>query len=358
MGAQGLFALPYLRVAKNRQGQSEIPIYSLQIPVKYCFTILFFLWAVLGTAQAPADTLGPPAFAPRINGAAQLGANAVQARQDSVRKAFVRDSIRTLQVRDSLRFLAERRLLQMADTSRYNRHPYYRFGNPEVRISQVRQRSGKEGLFYGIVVLILLFGLLRNAFGRYLTDLFRIYFRTTLRQRLIKEQVANAPLPSLLFNLLYLFIGALLVVLLLRHFGYAGGQPFWMLFVYSLIALGGIYAIKFLVLKLFGWLLQAQEATDTYIFVVFTTNKVLGILMLPVVLGLAFSTGDTYQAFFALAIVVLCGLFCYRFFLSFVSVQKLVQINLFHFLLFLAALEIAPLLLINKLLMQFFAQTP
>lgn len=292
--------------------------------------------------------------APRTDSAALARANAARVRQDSIRTGFVQDSLRALQVRDSLRLSEERRFLKMADTSRYNHNPYFRFRNPEVRISQVRQWEGKEGLFYGIVVLILLFGLLRNAFTRYLSDLFRIYFRTTLRQKLIKEQVANAPLPSLLFNLLYLFIGALLVVLLLRHFGYAGNLPFWMLFVYSLVALSAIYAIKFLVLKLFGWLLQAQDATNTYIFVVFTTNKVLGILMLPVVLGLAFSTGDTYQAFFALAIVVLCGLFLYRFFLSFVSVQKLVQINLFHFVIFLAALEIAPLLLINKLLVQFF----
>lgn len=281
-------------------------------------------------------------------------AAAAKAFQDSVRMVARQDSLRVIAVRDSIRRVEVVRFSKMVDSSRYNRHPYFRFTQPQVRISQLRRWEGKEGLFYGIVALVLLFGLLRNAFARYLADLFRTYFRTTLRQRLIKEQVANAPLPSLLFNLLFLLIGALLVVLLLRHFRMGLELPFWILFLYSLAALTLMYGVKFVVLKLFGWMLNAREATDTYIFVVFTTNKVMGILLLPVVLGLAFTAGDTYQVFYALSLVLVSGLFLYRFYLSFVTVQKLMQINLFHFLLYFCGLELAPLLLINKLLVQFF----
>lgn len=233
-----------------------------------------------------------------------------------------------------------------------------RFANPERRIASVRTWQGKEGLFYGIVVIALFFGLLRNAFGRYLLDLFRTFFRTTMRQRMVKDQVANAPLPSLLFNILFLFAGALLVALLLQHFDRATQFPLWLLFLYCLAALAVIYLGKFMLLKLFGWLLNATEATNTYIFVVFTTNKVLGILLLPLILGLAFTAGNLYEVFFALSLALVGGLFVYRFYLSYVSVHKLVRINFFHFLIYLAAFEIAPLLLINKLLVQFFAQTP
>ncbi len=61
-----------------------------------------------------------------------------------------------------------------------------------------------------------------------------------------------------------------------------------------------------------------------------------------------------YNVVFPLSLCLLGGLFLYRFYLSFVSVQKQVAINAFHFLLYVAALEIAPLLLINKLLVSFF----
>lgn len=322
--------------------------------MKYIVTILIGLLSFKGQAQNRTDS--PAAVPVPVDSAARARAGAAQLRQDSVRKAVVQDSLRNIALRDSLKQAELIRFLRMADSSRYNQHPFFRFKSPERRISKLRQWEGKEGLFYGIVAIILLFGLLRNTFARYLADLFRTYFRTTVRQRVFKEQVANAPLPSLLFNILFLLIGALLAALLLRHFGLGMPYPFWQLFLYGLLGLGVVYITKFLMLKLLGWLLNAREATDSYIFIVFANNKVLGILLLPLVLGLAFSSGDIYQVFFALSVVLICGLFLYRFYLSFVTVQKLVQINLFHFLLYFFALEIAPLLLINKLLVEFFAQ--
>jgi hypothetical protein len=111
------------------------------------------------------------------------------------------------------------------------------------------------------------------------------------------------------------------------------------------------------VLKLFGWILGISEATNTYIFIVFTTNKILGIGLLPFIVGLAFMDNSFYEVVFSLSLCLLGALFLYRFYLSFVSVQKQVSINAFHFLLYIAALEIAPLLLINKLLVSFFSET-
>jgi hypothetical protein len=327
------------------------------LPVKYCFFIIGCFIFLAGQGQQIADSSRVAAPKPP-DSAAVARAQALRQRTDSLRQTVLQDSLRTVALRDSLRTVAENNFMRGIDSSRYNRHPYFSFSNPEKRISNLRKWEGKEGLFYGIVLITLLFGLLRNAFARYLSELFRTYFRTTIRQRLIKEQVANAPLPSVLFNFLFLLIGALLAVLLFRHFKYGAGFPFWVLFAYSILGLASIYAVKYMVLKLFGWLLNAKKAISTYIFIVFTTNKVMGIVLLPVVLGLAFTAGDLYQVFYTLSVLVVAGLFLYRFYLSFVTVQKLVSINLFHFLLYFCALEIAPLGLIYKLLMRFFTQTP
>ncbi len=310
-----------------------------------------------GLSQNIADSAAAPA--PRlVDSVALARARAAQARVDSVRQAFVQDSLQQVRRQDSVRQAGLAAYMQQVATARYDRHPYLRFTGAERRISEVKRWEGKEGLFYGIIALILIFGLLRNTFPRYLSDLFRTYFRTTIRQRLNKEQVANAPLPSLLFNILFFLSGALLAALLLQHFGLGADIPFWQLFLYCLAALAGIYLTKFLVLKIFGWLLRATTATNTYIFVVFTTNKILGILLLPLILGLAFTGGNLFETFLAICLAVVGGLFVYRYYLSFVSVHRLLRINLFHFLLYLVALEIVPLLLINKLMVQFFAQTP
>ncbi|MCD2456762.1 DUF4271 domain-containing protein, partial [Staphylococcus aureus] len=82
-----------------------------------------------------------------------------------------------------------------------------------------------------------------------------------------------------------------------------------------------IHLLKVLGLKILGSVLQARDATNTYIFVVFTSNKVLGILLLPFILGLAFTRGDLHEVFHTSCMLVTGGLFVYRYYLSFVSVH-------------------------------------
>lgn len=270
-----------------------------------------------------------------------------------VKDSISRDSV----VRDSLRQVAYVFLAKKLDTAVYSQHPFYKFSNPTRLIASKRVWNGKEGVFYAIIALLLFFALAKNAFSRYINDLFRVFFRTTFKQRQTREQLLNAPLPSLLFNILYVLSAGLFITLLFQRFNLGSEYGFWMLFAYCVLGLLVVYAVKFVALKVFGWLLKVGEATDTYIFIVFTTNKVIGISLLPFIIGLAFMDQAFYEAAFILSLFLVAALFVYRFYLSYVSVQKSVKINFFHFVLYLAAFEIAPLLLINKLLLRFLGET-
>jgi hypothetical protein len=217
----------------------------------------------------------------------------------------------------------------------------------------VREWQGKEAIFYAVIGLLLLFAFIKNSFRRYLSDLFSSYFRTTVRQRQVKEQLLQNPLPSLLFNIFFVLSGALFLSLLFQYFGIAEDIPFWMLALYNALALAIIYGGKYVLLKFFGWVFQLSTAIETYIFVVFSTNKVLGILLLPFTILLAFTYGPLNGATVTLSLIVVACLFIYRFFLAWISVNRSMPLNLFHFLVYLAAFEILPLLLINKLLFLF-----
>ena len=82
-------------------------------------------------------------------------------------------------------------------------HPYFGFGSalqPLPPGGQWRKASGKEWIFYILVLLLMIFGFLKMLFPKYFSDLFRLFFRTTIKQRQIKEQLMQTPLPSLLLN--------------------------------------------------------------------------------------------------------------------------------------------------------------
>jgi hypothetical protein len=246
----------------------------------------------------------------------------------------------------------------LLDSSIYNHQPFASFKNPVMQIAQEREWNGKETFFYASVLLLMFFALVRNGFGRYSGDLFKLFFRTTVKQRQIKEQMMQSPLPSLLLNLLFFFSGALFINLLFSYFHLGASFGFWELFTYCLLGLMVIYLVKFITLKICGWIFRLSEATDAYTFIVFTTNKIIGVALLPFIILMAFTSGTAQQAVFTLSMIVIAGLFVYRYYLSYASIHRQVKINFFHFILYLFAFEVIPVLLINKLLLKFLSETP
>lgn len=167
----------------------------------------------------------------------------------------------------------------------------------------------------------------------------------------------QTPLPSLLLNGFFVLSGGLYVSLLFRHFEVNPVQNFWLLFLYCCTGLSAVYFVKFIFLKIAGWLFNMKEAAYSYIFIVFVINKMIGMLLLPFIALLAFSTGNVYMAGLVISWCLIAGLILYRFILTYASVRNQVKVNPFHFFLYLCAFEIAPLLLIYKALLLFLSRT-
>lgn len=244
-----------------------------------------------------------------------------------------------------------------SDTSFLVLHPFFRFTNPMRYSITIKKWQGKEAIFYSMIALLIFFALIKNGFNRYLADLFKTYFRTAINQKQAKDQLLQYPLPSLLLNLFFLLSIGMFLALVLQYFKLGLDFNFWWLYLYCVLGLISIYSIKFISLKFFGWIFQVSESADAYIFIVFTTNKIIGIALLPFLVMLAFTYGLINQAAMSLSIMVVAAFITYRFFLSYVSIRKQIHISFIHFLLYLLAFEVIPLLLINKLLFSFLGET-
>jgi hypothetical protein len=213
---------------------------------------------------------------------------------------------------------------------------------------------GKEWLFYYLVFLLILFGLLRRAFAKYFYDLFRVFFRTTLKQRQTQEQLLQSPLPSIFMNAFFVLSAGLYINFLLDYFELSIDDNFWLQYLYCAVALASIYIVKFIGLKITGWLFNVSNATDSYIFIVFIINKMLGIYFLPFLLLLAFAVPSLSNSAMIISWFGIGLLLIYRFILSYGAVRKEVKLNSFHFILYILGFEVIPLLLIYKLLLLIF----
>lgn len=233
-------------------------------------------------------------------------------------------------------------------------HPYFNFsGTPRVEIVTTHRHSEQDGLFYLFTGMVLYYALVRLVFGKYLSNLFTVFFRVSLKQKQIREQLMQSPLPSLLLNIFFVITGGIFLALLLRYYHYLLFVGIWQLMAYTILAIAVIYMLKFIILKLMGWIFYVSEATDTYIFAIFLVNKILGILLIPFVVLLAFSEPVLAPALMVLSLILIGMLFIYRYVISFAPVKKEIKVSQFHFFLYLCGFEIIPLLLIYKVLITY-----
>lgn len=236
-------------------------------------------------------------------------------------------------------------------------HPYFNLAAPVVAQNTMilHEPVNKDMIFYAMIALVLFFAIIRRTFSKYMADLFRLFFRTTLKQRHLSEQLSQTPLPSFLLNIFFFLLAGFYLSFWIEHLARNPYHNFWNLFAYLSLAIAVAYCVKFATLRITGWLFKAREAASSYLFTVFTINKMTGIFLLPLVVVMAFSDSPVFIIALTLSWVVLISLLLYRLLLSFRVVRKQVQLSGFHFLLYVAGFEIAPLLIIYKLIMLNFA---
>ena len=236
-------------------------------------------------------------------------------------------------------------------TSVLKNNPWFNFfGRPKYYFIERRVSDSNEGLFYLLTGLILYFALLKLFFTKYLGNLLSLFLRASLRQQQIREQLLQTPLPSLLLNILFVITGGLYVCFLIRYYQPGIQINFWLLLTDCSALVGFIYLSKFVLLKMAGWVFNIEKATDTYIFIVYMVNKILGIVLLAFLIILFYSVSPIREIALTISFCFIGFLFLYRFTASYPSVRHEIKISIFYFFLYLCAFEIAPLLLIYKVL--------
>ena len=145
---------------------------------------------------------------------------------------------------------------------------------PEFLIQEPKIVAGKDWLFYYILGVLLLFGALKLTYARYFKDLFRFFFRTSLRVNQIREQLVQSGLQSLLFNMFFAVAFGIYLFLLLKHYKSDIGISEWLVPLTGTAMLMLLYLGKYLFLQLCGWLFSMKTAAETYTFIVFLINKI------------------------------------------------------------------------------------
>ena len=220
-------------------------------------------------------------------------------------------------------------------------------------IAARKQRQGKEFVFYTLCAIVLILGLFKTFYGSYFNNLFRVFFNTSIRQTQLTDQLLQAKLPSFILNIFFAITTGFYIWLLFKNYHPPRFINSQVLLPVCIMGIGILYFVKYCILKFMGWMSGMQQAADNYIFVIFLVNKIIGVILVPFIVLLAFSTPlwVNYTTFFSL---ILLGLFFLsRYIKTYGVLEYKFPLQPLHFIIYITALEIVPLLLIYKVALDY-----
>ena len=117
-----------------------------------------------------------------------------------------------------------------------------------------------------------------------------------------------------------------------------------------LIALFLFYFIKISTFNFLGFLFKIEKELKEYVFTIFLYNHFVGVGLIPVVVLLAFVPGMAQHEIYISGGLFFVLAFLLRTFRSYGNVSGSSRFSIFYLFLYLCALEILPLVVITKLI--------
>jgi hypothetical protein len=237
----------------------------------------------------------------------------------------------------------------------FKTHPFFHVDEPSARVAILERRiPDSDWIFYLFSGLLIFLGFIRLAFPKYFSDLFRVFFNSSLRQQQIREQLLMDRLPSMLLNIYFGLSAGVFLYFLLRHYGiFVEGNRFLMLLACSGV-ISIIYIGKYVFTELAGLIFDRRKAAELYSFVIFMVNKMIGLFLLPGSVLLVWSPPSSRQTVLFFIYGGLMLLLIYRLARGYMVLRNGLKINQLQFLIYVVAFELVPVLLVYKLLMRFF----
>lgn len=226
-------------------------------------------------------------------------------------------------------------------------NPILKNNSVEYQLTNFREYSSKDFLFYLLLLVAFILALVQVLFPKYLKNIFDIFFQPSFRQRQTKEQLTQEYFAIILLNILFVLSTSIFITLISNE-KIQTNKQFWQFLSLAFITLSIIYITKFSFTKFIGWVFHQKEVAESYNFLVLLINKVIGVVLTPLIFVISYSSIELKQFSISVSVIIICILLLYRFNKTVISLRPLLKISGFHFFIYFCSVEILPLLVLYK----------
>jgi len=268
-------------------------------------------------------------------------------RSDSIQNAAAQNASDALQVHsDTVRFPSSPAFVQN-NVDLWKTHEL----KPVHQSPQKLTDSNPDWLF---LVLILVLGVLTYLRVFYRKNFFQIIaacFNNNLTNQIVRDENLLMQRASVMLNVTFSIVAASLIYLISIRYDWSldGMGTGFVRFVFLALMVSAAYTVKFFVLRFCAFLFNLSREMATYTFNIFIINNLLGLVLIPIVALILFGNLLGATALIYLAVGVAGIAYLYRIGRGILIATNYPGFSAFYLFLYLCALEIAPLLVLVKL---------
>ena len=215
----------------------------------------------------------------------------------------------------------------------------------------VPEEKKKSFLFVMIVSMLVLTALIITLLREFMFKSWKAFTNDNMLTQMHREQGFLPQIPYLILYTLFFINAGIFAWLGLDYFEKLPFGGLWLNLYATTGIILAIFLFKHILLRLIGSLFPVSKELSVYSFTIMIFNIIIGLGLVVFNFGLAFLSEGLFIPVFGTAIALIAATLLFRQLRGLFIGGKYVAMHKFHFLLYLCAVEIAPVIVYLKLIL-------
>lgn len=221
----------------------------------------------------------------------------------------------------------------------------------EADIKPLNRKRHPSWLFTILTLQFILIVYLRVAFIRYAEEQYRSFFNLNISQQVFREQELSMPFPALLLSINGILSYSVLLYLSLDYLDILTWLTPGTLFLACLGMVFGTASLKYVLMWFTAAIFPFRDELNFYNFNFFLNIKVLGAILLPINFVVAYAPQELTEWTIIGAASVMAIAYLGLAVKGLAIAKNYLAFHKFHFIVYFCSLEIAPVLVFAKLIL-------
>lgn len=204
--------------------------------------------------------------------------------------------------------------------------------------------------FVFLLIILGFLAFLMTNFRPEINNIYKSFMSHNMLVLLHREKGNLRSLPYLLLYLLYCLTGGTFLFLVSKYMGMQFFENNFLSLLTNVGIVSGFYLVKHVVLALLSSIFPFSKEMNLYAFTIAVFNQTLGIILIPFIAFIAFDQSNVGTSILYISFIVISLVYLYRAVRALIIGRQYISFHKFHFFVYLCAVELAPLLIIIKLM--------